>query len=59
MNTPMLLMVDDESPVLELLSRILTRRGYRVCSALDGKQALEVAEDNQPDLILLDVEMPA
>jgi two-component system phosphate regulon response regulator PhoB len=54
-----ILVVDDESPVRELLAATLMGAGYRVEQAPDGYQAREgLAMDNLPDLILLDWMMP-
>jgi two-component system OmpR family response regulator len=53
-----LLVVDDEPNILELLSASLRFAGFEVATAADGNQALRVAEDFHPDLLLLDVMMP-
>jgi PleD family two-component response regulator len=53
-----ILLVDDNADSVHLLSLILTRAGYRVWPAMDGKEALEKAESLFPDLILLDIMMP-
>jgi two-component system chemotaxis sensor kinase CheA len=53
-----ILVVDDALTVRELQRSILDRAGYTVLTALDGMDALEVAEANVPDLVLTDVEMP-
>ena len=53
-----ILVVDDTQSNLQILSAILRSKGYQVEGALDGKQALEMLEQFQPDLILLDVMMP-
>ena len=52
------LVVDDVSANVELLRRLLTREGYRVVTASDGEQALEMVECEHPDLVLMDVLMP-
>ncbi len=52
------LIVEDEPILLETLEYNLTRQGYTVCTAADGTTALEVARQEQPDLILLDVMLP-
>jgi DNA-binding response OmpR family regulator len=52
------LVVEDESTLLETLEYNLTRQGYAVCTATDGLAALEVARRERPDLILLDILLP-
>ncbi|NQU18760.1 response regulator [bacterium] len=50
-----ILIVDDEPDILESLSRILKRAGYSVVTARFGDEALDLAIENKPDLIILDV----
>lgn len=52
------LVVDDESDILELLKYNLAKEGYEVKTAQDGKTAVEKARKFQPQLILLDIMMP-
>lgn len=52
------LVVDDESDILELLEYNLIKEGYEVKTAQDGKTAVEKAQKFQPQLILLDIMMP-
>jgi len=52
------LIVDDVSANVDVLSRMLVREGYQVVTASDGEQALRVVEDTHPDLVLMDVLMP-
>lgn len=54
-----ILAVDDEPHILKLVSFALSSRGFEVIEASDGLSAITVAEAEQPDLILLDVMMPA
>ena len=54
----MVLVVDDEPMVRNLLSQFLTMRGYRVCTAQDGTQALAMVKQEQPQSIILDLYMP-
>ena len=53
-----ILVVEDEPTLLETLEYNLTHRGYQVCTAADGPTALEVARQEQPNLIVLDVMLP-
>jgi two-component system alkaline phosphatase synthesis response regulator PhoP len=50
-----ILVVDDEPDILEFLSYNLEKEGFLVETAENGKQALEKAKKNQPDIVLLDV----
>jgi len=56
---PRILVVDDTPENLELLGAHLTEAGYRVLTAANGQQALAAVDTHAPDLILLDVMMPA
>src|SRR5271165_7027827 len=53
-----ILVVDDTSANLRLLTELLAKRGYRVRPASDGALALKSVAAKTPDLILLDVNMP-
>ena len=53
------LVVDDEPMLRNLLSRLLRMEGYDVLEAGDGAAALDVVVSEEPDLVLLDVMMPA
>src|SRR5450755_3819431 len=53
-----ILVVDDEPPIQRMLRRNLAVSGYEVLVANDGKQALELVQLHQPDLILLDLCLP-
>nr|WP_243900409.1 MULTISPECIES: response regulator transcription factor [Hymenobacter] len=57
-NAYRILVVDDDPDIVELLEYNLRKEGYEVASAADGRQALEIATDFGPDIILLDVMMP-
>ena len=52
------LVVEDEGSVRDLLSEFLSDEGYDVIVAADGREALELAKQEVPDLILLDLNMP-
>jgi two-component system response regulator (stage 0 sporulation protein F) len=53
-----ILVVDDEKPVLDVLSEYLQSQGYTIHSASGGIEALAAAERERPDLVLLDLRMP-
>ena len=53
-----ILVVDDNPANVQLLSRMLKERGYKVRAALSGKLALQAVRNNAPDLVLLDINMP-
>ena len=52
------LLVDDEPPIVELLTGYLIREGWQVFAALDGLAALDAIRDHQPDAVVLDVMLP-
>lgn len=52
------LVVDDSITVRRVTQRLLERNGMRVLTARDGADAVSVMEDNVPDIVLLDIEMP-
>ncbi len=54
-----ILVVDDDPDIREVLKDRLESLGYVVQAAADGKEALKVLEKQNPQLILLDIEMPA
>lgn len=53
-----ILIADDDDDFRELLSMYLKSKGYDILNASDGIEALETAQSNPVDLILLDVNMP-
>jgi DNA-binding response OmpR family regulator len=53
-----ILVVDDEIYIVHILDFSLGMEGYEVVTALDGEQALEKANSEKPDLIVLDIMMP-
>lgn len=57
-HSPTILVVNDTVEVLELLTLLLTHEGYRVVSASDGRSALEMAHQSEPDIVISDVVMP-
>ncbi len=55
---PQILIVDDNPANLHIFQTRLAAQGYEILTASDGEEALAVAKEKQPDLILLDVMMP-
>jgi putative two-component system response regulator len=53
-----ILVADDEPANVTLLARQMRRLGYEVLTASNGREALEVLDNNRPDIVLLDVDMP-
>ena len=58
-RTPSVLVVDDEPLVREVVASYLQREGFSVTEASDGQSALEQVLDTRPDLVVLDVMLPA
>lgn len=57
-DSAIILIVDDNPTNLSVLSLALKQAGYKIRVALDGESALAQLEEEQPDLILLDIQMP-
>jgi DNA-binding NtrC family response regulator len=57
-NTPLVLIVDDDAPIRELLSRWLTAAGYETLQAPDAETALPIMMSGVADVVLCDVTMP-
>jgi two-component system nitrogen regulation response regulator NtrX len=55
---PTILIVDDETSILQSLSGILSDEGYETLTASNGYEALKIIEEESPDLVLLDIWMP-
>jgi CheY-like chemotaxis protein len=55
---PKVLLVEDNEMNRDMLSRRLERKGFDVVFALDGQAAVEMADSEQPDLILMDMSLP-
>jgi DNA-binding response OmpR family regulator len=53
-----ILVVDDKASLREMVDEYLTGHGFRVVTAANGQEALSVAREKEPDLILLDIMMP-
>lgn len=52
------LVVDDEQPLVQIVTTYLEREGFEVLAAGDGEQAVEAAREHAPDLIVLDLMLP-
>jgi twitching motility two-component system response regulator PilH len=57
-NPHRILIVDDSPTELALARSVLQQAGYQVRTATDGEQAIELADKEAPDLVVLDVVMP-
>jgi CheY-like chemotaxis protein len=57
-RNPIVLVVEDDEDTRYLMRLALEARGYRVCEAEDGEQAIATAVREQPDAILMDISMP-
>ena len=55
---PMLLVADDEDDMRKILVKRLETEGYQVITAINGKEAVELATREKPDLVIMDVMMP-
>ena len=53
-----ILLVEDSITVQYIVARALSNQGYEVCTARDGEEALRVAREKLPNLIILDVILP-
>ncbi len=57
-NSATILVAEDDPVNMLLISEVLTKMGFSVIKATDGKQALDLLNDHQPAMILMDVNMP-
>lgn len=55
---PKILIVEDNEMNRDMLSRRLARHGFEIVLAVDGKQGVEAASKEMPDLILMDMSLP-
>src|SRR4051794_10337601 len=53
-----ILSADDDPDIRLLITQVLTRDGHQVLTASDGQAAVEAAFEHQPDLVILDIDMP-
>jgi len=56
--TPKILVIEDEPALLDTLEYNLAKQGYRVLTAADGRQGLDLARAEHPDLLVLDLMLP-
>jgi two-component system, OmpR family, alkaline phosphatase synthesis response regulator PhoP len=56
--SPTVLVVDDEQRLRDLVRQYLQREGYAVITAADGAAALDLAREQQPDVVVLDLMLP-
>jgi two-component system response regulator MprA len=54
----LILIIEDNEAIVKVLQRTLIYEGYKVDTALDGETGLELAENNHPDLVVLDLMLP-
>ncbi|MDX1489041.1 MAG: response regulator, partial [Acidiferrobacterales bacterium] len=57
-ESPTVLVIDDDPAVRDLMQRFLSKEGFRMVAAADGKEGLRLAKELRPDAITLDVLMP-
>jgi len=55
---PTILVIDDSKLIAHVAKNILTKQGHEVLLAQDGETGLDMAKNNEPDLILLDLILP-
>lgn len=58
LGSPLILLAEDNEANIATISSYLGAKGYRIVSAKDGAEAIALAKSHQPDLILMDVQMP-
>jgi two-component system response regulator (stage 0 sporulation protein F) len=58
MAAPLILVVDDQVGVRRLIQEVFKGVGYRVAMAENGEEAISLAAQEEPDLVLLDMKMP-
>lgn len=53
-----ILLADDHPDIIAVTTTMLEQEGFKVRAALDGKRALKLLEEENPDLVILDIRMP-
>ena len=56
---PLILVIDDEEIMREVITTLLEQEGYRVSWAATGEEGVQKVEEESPDLVLLDLMLPA
>jgi DNA-binding response OmpR family regulator len=56
--TKKIMLVDDDPAITRYLTTLFQDNGYHICIAENGKEAVDIFDREQPDLITLDLEMP-
>lgn len=54
----LILLVDDEPAIREMYQRRLIQEGYKVITASNGREGIEMTKQHKPDMVLMDVKMP-
>ena len=57
-SAPLIMVIDDDQVTRDMVARMIKKAGWRVCKVEDGRVALNFIRKKQPDLILLDLQMP-
>ncbi len=57
-NSPLILLAEDNEANILTISSYLTAKGYKVCLAKNGREAVDQVQSEHPDLILMDIQMP-
>lgn len=57
-NAPTVLVVEDTEDNRQMMRRLLEFSGFRVVEAINGKEAVQIAANEQPELILMDLSLP-
>lgn len=57
-KSPLILIADDESPIVHVLSVKLQHADFRIVTARDGREAMASVRDETPDLVIIDYQMP-
>jgi CheY-like chemotaxis protein len=57
-NSPLILLAEDNEANILTMSSYLTAKGYKVCLAKNGREAVDQVQSEHPDLILMDIQMP-